>query len=66
MTSLPRRSITFTAALPCLPAGKGRDLVPLNAENCASSMTPLRARASFSHALLSGKNACVMQNVRPS
>jgi hypothetical protein len=69
ITSLPRGSITFTATHRCFPAGNGSDTVPLSLSKTSSAMMPFlppSARASLSQAERSGKNACVMQNVRPS
>ena len=66
ITSFPRGSITFTAAHPCCPTGNGNDSVLLNISKLSVSITPLRSRAILSHAFLSGKNACVIQKVRPS
>jgi hypothetical protein len=50
----------------CLPAANGNETVPENNSNRSGSTTPASALLSFSQALRSGKNACVMQNVRPS
>ena len=49
ITSFPRGSMTLTATQACLPAGKGKDSVPLNFSNWSASMTPLRARAILFH-----------------
>ena len=58
--------MTLTAMRWCSPASNDSDTVPENAANRCASTTGLRARASFCQAVLSGKEAWVMQNVRPS
>jgi hypothetical protein len=62
----PADEAKHKTCFPCHEPVKARDFVFTHYANRSGSTTPCSALLSFSHALLSGKNACVMQNVRPS
>ena len=66
LSTVPAQTVIEDSRPVCWPAGNGSDAVPASAANAVSSTAPFSALASFSHAVLSGKKACVMQNVRPS